>query len=99
MPCSFANDPDKKKRTVRLCVSRAIKKVDGNLRPVTQLTLLGHGGLGHTPTKRRLYRAAINEELLKEGGDCGMKTLVPDDFSASALLLVRDVSDLVEADL
>jgi hypothetical protein len=102
--CIFASD-EEKKRFVRRCVSAGIRAVDGGNRSVTQQTLLGVGGLGHTASRRKLYLSAINARLTARDPACGTKTLQSDTLAAMGppfppgLVIVADVSDLVEADI
>lgn len=97
MPCTVPAAERKAyaQRVVRL----AIKEVAGGNPPptVTQDTILGSGGLGHSPAKRKRYHRAIRDRLADMG--CVMKTLSPESFTNQALVRVRDVSVMVEGDL
>lgn len=97
MACSI--EQDKRKPYVQRVVREAIKEVDGRNPPrvVTQDTMLGPNGLGHSTTLRRLYHAAIAKRLAPNG--CVMKTLTPQSFSDDALVRVRDVTAKVLGDL
>lgn len=97
MACSVP--ASERKAYVQRVVRESIKEVDGrNPRPsVTQDTMLGPGGLGHSTTLRTRYHRAIRDRLALNG--CVMKTLTPASFAAPALVRVRDVTALVEGDL
>jgi hypothetical protein len=88
-----------RKAYVQRVVREAIKEVDGRSpRPsVTQDTILGPGGLGHSTALRKLYHGAIRARLMEKG--CVMAKLTPESFVAPALVRVRDVSVIVEGDL
>ena len=97
MACSVP--ASERKAYVQRVVREAIKEVDGrDPRPsVTQDTMLGPGGLGHSTTLRRRYHTAVRNRLTDKG--CVMGKLTPESFAAPALVRVRDVSALVEGDL
>ena len=97
MTCSIPKD--KQKAYVQRVVRESIKDVDGrNPQPtVTQDTMLGPGGLGHSTTLRKRYHGVIRTRLSENG--CVMKTLSPESFAADTLVRVRDVTALVLGDL
>lgn len=97
MACSVPKD--KQKAYVQRIVRESIREVDGrDPRPtVTQDTMLGPGGLGHSATLRKRYHGEIRARLSENG--CAMKTLSPESFAADSLARVRDVTALVLGDL
>jgi hypothetical protein len=95
MVCSVAAED--RKAYVQRVVRQSIKEVDGGSRTVTQDTMLGSAGLGHSTIKRRRYHEPIRVRLAEQG--CVMKTLSPESFAAETLVRVRDVSALVQGDL
>lgn len=97
MSCSVPKD--KQKAYVQRVVRESIKEVDGRdpSPRVTQDTMLGPGGLGHSTTLRKRYHGAIRMRLSKNG--CAMTTLSPEAFAADTLVRVRDVTALVLGDL
>jgi hypothetical protein len=97
MACSVP--PSLRKAYVQRVVRESIKEVDGRNPPpsVTQDTLLGPSGLGHSTTLRRRYHRAVRDRLAQN--ECVMRTLTPESFAAPALVRVRDVTALVEGDM
>jgi hypothetical protein len=97
MACTVPED--KRKAYVQRVVRESIKEVDGRNPPptVTQDTILGPAGLGHSTTLRKRYHGAIKKRLAEN--ECAMRTLTPQAFADEKLVRVRDVSALVEGDL
>jgi len=97
MVCSV--EEGKRKAHVQRVVRESIKQVDARDPPltVTQDTMLGPLGLGHSTPLRKQYHPAIKARLSENG--CIMKTLTPQSFADGSLVRVRDVSTLVLGDL
>ena len=97
MTCNVPSD--KRKAYVQKIVRDAIAQVDEGDSTVTQDTILGNGGLGHSTTTRMSYHEAIRKKLVAAKDGCVMKTLTPASFADNALVRVRDVAALVQGDL
>lgn len=97
MACSI--EVDKRKAYIQRVVRESVRQVDARHPPflVTQDTMLGPLGLGHSTTLRKRYHSAIKARLSVNG--CIMKTLTPQSFADGSLVRVRDVSALVLGDL
>jgi hypothetical protein len=95
MPCTVP----KKERTeyVQNLVLDFFQEMVGESTTVTLDTSLGKWGLGHTPTKRKLYFNPIAERLALKG--CEMNTLKPNDFADVKRRTIGDIADMVEKDL
>lgn len=95
MSCSVP----KKERTeyVQNLVLDFFQEMVGPDATVTLDTSLGKHGLGHTPIKRKTYRAGIAGKLAAKG--CAMGSLKPADFADSKRKTIGDIADIVEKDL
>ncbi len=98
MACNV--EPAQRKSHVQRIVRESIQATDSQQNPpptVTQDTILGPSGIGHGPLMRKKYHAKIKARLAVDG--CAMRTLTPESFTKDDLKRVRDVTEMVLADL
>ncbi len=96
MTCTIAK-PDRLEK-MRVLVLKYFQNMTD--KPVALTTTLGPGGLGHLPSKRKLYYADLRDELVKSGCGCTMKDLRPSSFGdTKTYATVEDIADMLAKDL